>query len=291
MDQYEKLMTEIYDELDKKDAYPQRAYYDLFVNNSKFDKLEEHSLWTYWQGRGVRHPKIMVVGQDWGSIKQSEKYYEYIKKHPDAKVVSYEQIREENPGLVKSEFTTDKELQRFFREYLGYPDICKNHYDDIYFTNLIPGYRDGKQSTGSSEEAQKGVTPRVIEDFKNILEMLKPEFVICLGRIVGESIAEAYDKKNAITSVGGFNEFLDVELNKENPQPIELDLGEGHHAKMFVISHLGSLGKANRKRYFNKKEIEKTVESDWKVVGDYIGRYDDNRGSNIEDNRENIINH
>ena len=278
MDQYKKLMTEIYEELDKNDACPERAYYDLFINNSKFDRLEEHSLWTYWQGRGVRNPKIMVVGQDWGSIEQSEKYYEYIKKHPDAKVVSYEQIREENPELAKSEFTTDKELQRFFEDYLGYSQICKNHYDDIYFTNLIPGYRDGKHSTGSSDEVQKGVTPRVLEDIKNILKTLKPEFIICLGRIVGESIAEVYEKKNVITSAGGFNEFLDVELNKENPQPIALDLGEGHHAKMFVISHLGSLGKANRKRYFNKKGIEKTVEDDWKVVGDYINRKANDHG-------------
>ena len=270
MSQYEKLIKEVYDELDKRITCSERKYYDLFINNSKYPHLEEHNLWTYWQGRGVRNPKIMVVGQDWGSIEQSEKYYEYIKNHPDAKVVSYVQIREDNPTLNGSEFTTDKELYRFFKDYLGYSDICKKHYDNLYFTNLIPGYRDSNRSTGSSSEAQKGVTGRVIEDFQKLLQILKPQVIICLGRLVGESIAKAYDNKAKVTKNGSFNKYLDEQLDIKNPKPIELNIGDGHCAKMFTISHLGSLGKANRTRYFNENGINKTVEDDWKVVADYI---------------------
>ena len=73
MKTYQQLIKEVYDRLDKKTEK------DFFVNNSNYERLEEHNLWTYWQGRGVRHPKIMVVGQDWGSVEQSNKYFEYIK--------------------------------------------------------------------------------------------------------------------------------------------------------------------------------------------------------------------
>ena len=270
MSQYEKLIKEVYDELDKPVTCSGREYYDLFINNSNYPHLEEHNLWTYWQGRGVRNPKIMVVGQDWGSIEQSKHYYEYIHNHPDAKVVSYVQIREEYPALNGSEFTTDKELRRFFEEYLGYKDICKCQYHDVYFTNLIPGYRNSNCSVGNSSEAQKGVTDRVIEDFKKILLILKPQVIICLGRIVGESIAKAYDKNSRVVKEGSFNLYLDEQLNKENPKPMEINIGNGHCIKMFTISHLGSLGKANRTRYFNENQINKTIEDDWMVVADYI---------------------
>ena len=130
MKEYQKLITKVYDRLDKKTEQ------DFFANNSEFERLEEHNLWTYWQGKGVRHPKIMVVGQDWGSLEQSNKYFEYIKNNPDAEVVSYVQVKETNPKMKKSEFTTDKELERFLGEYLNYPDVCCKAYDDLYFTNL-----------------------------------------------------------------------------------------------------------------------------------------------------------
>ena len=72
MIEYQQLITAVYDKLDRKTDR------DFFVNNQEFARLEEHNLWTYWQGRGVRHPKIVVVGQDWGSVEQSKKYFEYI---------------------------------------------------------------------------------------------------------------------------------------------------------------------------------------------------------------------
>lgn len=270
MGEYQKLIKEIYDELDKKDSYPKRKYYDLFVNNPKYKRLEEHNLWIYWQGRGVTNPKIMVVGQDWGSIEQSVKYYEYIKKDPEAKVVSYVQIKKDNPKLKERDFTTDKQLQELFEKYLGYPDICNKDYKDIYFTNLIPGYRDSKSSTGNNSEVQKGITKYVIENFKNLLEILQPKVIICLGKIVSESIAEAYGKKDDITKYGYYNKFLDVELNKDNPQPIELKLKNGHRVKMFAIAHLGSYGKGNRNKYLREKGLGKDVKSDWEVVGECI---------------------
>ena len=269
MKEYQQLITEVYDKLNKK------TNQSFFRNNSDYKHLlEEHNLWTYWQGRGVRHPKIMVVGQDWGSVAQSNKYFEFIKNNPDAKVVSYMQIKKDNPEMKESEFTTDKELQRFFNDYLNYSDICTYKHNDLYFTNLIPGFRNGKSSTGNSVKVQKEITKDVLEDFKQLLEILHPEIIICLGKLVSESIDKAYNGADSrIAKTRNFNDFLDIELHGDIPDPIVLDLGNGNQTKMFALAHMGNLGKFSREIYYKKKQNKKTVTDDWKVVANYIKKY------------------
>lgn len=265
MNEYQQLIKTVYDKLDKKTGK------DFFINNSDYDRLEEHNLWTYWQGRGVRHPKIMVVGQDWGSVEQSNKYFEFIKAHPNANVVSYVQIKEDNPKIKKSEFTTDKELQRFFSGIPGYADICIHPHNDLYFTNLIPGFRNGSSSTGNSSEAQREITEDVLNDFKQLVKILNPKIIICLGKIVSESIDKAYNgAESIIAKTENFNVFLEKELHEDIPHPIVLDLGNGNQAKMFALAHMGGLGKANRTKYYKDKQNKKTVMDDWKVVANYI---------------------
>lgn len=265
MKEYRQLITSVYDRLDSKTEQ------NFFVNNSEYDRLEEHNLWTYWQGRGVRHPKIMVVGQDWGSVEQSKKYFEYIKNHPEAKVVSYVQVKKDNPKIKEKEFTTDRELQKFFEKYLDYPEICSYPYEELYFTNLIPGFRNDTSSTGKSADVQKKITKDILSDFKQLLEVLQPKFVISLGKLVSENIDRAYNgAESVIAKAGNFNEFLDEELNADDPKPVGLDLGDGKEIKMFALAHMGGLGKANRTRFFRKNQIQKTIEDDWKVVANYI---------------------
>lgn len=222
MKEYRQLITSVYDRLDSKTEQ------NFFVNNSEYDRLEEHNLWTYWQGRGVRHPKIMVVGQDWGSVEQSKKY-------------------------------------------LDYPEICSYPYEELYFTNLIPGFRNDTSSTGKSADVQKKITKDILSDFKQLLEVLQPKFVISLGKLVSENIDRAYNgAESVIAKAGNFNEFLDEELNADDPKPVGLDLGDGKEIKMFALAHMGGLGKANRTRFFRKNQIQKTIEDDWKVVANYI---------------------
>ena len=265
MIEYQQLITAVYDKLDRKPDY------DFFVNNQEFARLGEHNLWTYWQGRGVRQPKIMVVGQDWGSVEQSKKYFKYIKTHPEAKVVSYVQVKEVNPKMKKREFTTDSELQKFFEEYLDYPEICSCPYEELYFTNLIPGFRNDTSSTGKSADVQKEITEDVLNDFKQLLEILQPEFVISLGRIVSESIDKAYNgTESVIAKADNFNTFLQEELYGDEPKPVILNVGNGKQVIMFALAHMGGLGKSNRKRFFKKNQMQKTVEDDWAVVANYI---------------------
>ena len=265
MNEYQQLIKTVYEKLDK------RTKEDFFINNSDYERLEEYNLWTYWQGRGVRHPKIMVVGQDWGSVEQSNKYFEFIKEHPTAEVVSYIQIKEANPKMRQREFTTDKELTEFFEGILGYEDICICPHDDLYFTNLIPGFRSGFSSTGNSSEAQREITEDVLSDFKQLVKILNPKIIICLGRIVSESIDKAYNgAESIIAKTKNFNVFLEKELHEDIPHPLILNLGNGNQAKMFALAHMGSWGKANRTRYYKDKQNKKTVMDDWKVVAKYI---------------------
>lgn len=271
MERYDKLITRVYDKLDGKNDYPdEEKYHDFFINNTEYERLEEHNLWTYWQGRNVRNPKIMIVGQDWGSIEQSRKYYEYIKNNPNEPVVCFEQIQQLGCYEDK-EFTTDRELVKLVSMLGDYSEICTKSYADLYFTNLIPGYRNSISSTGKASEAKKGVTKGVMKDFRTLLEILQPKVIICLGRLVSESIAGEFGHKRIIKDAGSFNKFLDKELNKDNPQPIELELGNGHHVVMFTIAHLGNLGRNNRRSNFKNEDIKNMYpEADWKVVAEYI---------------------
>ena len=43
-------------------------------------QLQEVNAWTYWQGVGVRNPKVMIVGQDWGSSKAAKNYFTAIER-------------------------------------------------------------------------------------------------------------------------------------------------------------------------------------------------------------------
>ena len=152
-----------------------------------------------------------------------------------------------------------------------YSEICTKSYADLYFTNLIPGYRNSILSTGKASEARKGVTKGVMKDFRTLLEILQPKVIICLGRLVSESIVEEFGHKRIIKDAGSFNKFLDKELDKDNPHPIQLELGNGHHVVMFAITHLGNLRRNNRRSNFKNEDIKNMYpEADWKVVAEYI---------------------
>lgn len=263
MDQYKELIKRIYNGLSEKDGF--------FVNNPILPALEEHSLWTYWQGRGVRNPKIMVVGQDWGSKAQSDKYCSYIKSYPDESVVSFEQIRQVTK-LKAREFTTDKQLRNIMNDIFGYPDICKEKIEELYFTNLIPGYRKEGKSTGNSTEVKRWIYDdenHILDNFNELLEILKPQYLICLGCLVSESIAGKYGN-DIVFKNKSYNEFLDEELDPKEVKPIKIKLESGHNIIMFAMPHLGGLGKANRNKYLNKKEDNRSFDDDWKVVAKYI---------------------
>ena len=60
---YQELILKVKTDYDNRDREQSRSN----VRLNWFDSCQEINLWTYWQGRGNFDPKIMLVGQDWGS--------------------------------------------------------------------------------------------------------------------------------------------------------------------------------------------------------------------------------
>ncbi|MCQ2510902.1 MAG: uracil-DNA glycosylase family protein, partial [Lachnospiraceae bacterium] len=72
-------------------------------------------------------------------------------------------------------------------------DITEKTYEDLFFTNLIPGFRASGKSTGGF--SQNWITETVKEEFKALVEILEPQIIICLGRAVYESVLDIYEKE------------------------------------------------------------------------------------------------
>ena len=116
-------------------------------------QLQEVNAWTYWQGVGVRNPKVMIVGQDWGSSKAAKNYFTAIDEmmtegvsHHD-KVQYFKYVPEIYAG--GKAFDTDVNLAKGLKYLgLGYEDVMYKRYPDLFFTNLIPWYRKSDKSVG-----------------------------------------------------------------------------------------------------------------------------------------------
>lgn len=141
-------------------------YHDAF--GAKPGKpLQEVNAWTYWQGYKVRNPKVMIVGQDWGSLKGSQPYFDAIddmitSRDLDNEVQAFKYIPETERG--GKDFSTDLNLVECLK-CMGYEDALHKRYDDLFFTNLIPGYRKSSKSTGGFKAAW--ITKQVKQDFKD----------------------------------------------------------------------------------------------------------------------------
>lgn len=96
------------------------------------------------------------------------------------------------------------------------------------------------------------------------MELLHPEYVICLGRFVSEQVASLYEVE--IPPNKPFNEVIDEELHQGVIKPFLL--GEKRPMAMFAMAHLGSQGQANRNKYLKKRG--QTYEEDWRILGRYV---------------------
>lgn len=215
--------------------------------------LQEVNAWTYWQGVGVRNPKIMVVGQDWGSEKAGEKYFKAIDEmiiegiNQDNKVHYFKYIKGKG-------FRTDINLAEGLK-HLGYENVMEERYEDLFFTNLIPGYRKNGKSTGGFKA--EWVTEDVRKDFKSLIEILQPKIVICLGKDTFRYATNSMGMENVLGKKK-WNEYLDAQEN-----PVEISMGD-KSVFFFAMPHLGHFGVVNREKSGQK------VENDWKKIGEWM---------------------
>ena len=216
------------------------------------EECEEINLWTYWQGRNCYSPKIMLVGQDWGSpwdknakstmaqirLANEDKPYDYLNNNPSK---------------------TDANLIQLFSE-IGYIDIMHPH-KDLFFTNFVLGYRN----RGCSGGYRKAWAEQDMAYFGELMEILSPKVILCLGRATFEAVLKALSIRSAVR-IGNYNQFI---TSDRNPVTISQDGSDTIH--IFALAHCGALGTFNRNR--SKGRLKDPLEiqrADWKRIIPYL---------------------
>lgn len=256
-----------YEELVKQVNDPSqygKSYHEDFETVSE-NPLHEINAWTYWQGIGVRNPKILVLGQDWGNSQVAKKYFSAIEKNlasgisEDEKIFSYKRIH----GILANnkDFDTDKNLAEGFANIKEngtskYPDVLHVRYSDLFFTNLLPGYRKDQKNTGGFKASW--ITEQVRCDFKNLLKVLRPQIVICLGKNTFIQAARIYDHKNPLKG-RKWNQYLDSDFT---PIEIIVDSISESTTYLYPMPHPGYFGKLNRG--------ESVYNNDWERLGAWM---------------------
>lgn len=184
------------------------------------DCREEINLWTYWQGRGCLDPDILVVGQDWGN-----------PNTPEGRSC-LEAIKTGRDYLSSSRFPADQRLAELFKAV--WPDSglgnVRQKNERLFFTNLILGYRTGK-NTGPLKAAQ---FKHDLGHFKTLVHILRPRAVICLGQKTFTYALRAYGERM---------DFPDGYISALNAHENYMDL-DG--ARFYGMSHCGNYGCKNR---------------------------------------------
>ena len=215
-----------------------------------YEPCDEINLWSYWQG-GVNHlnAKILLVGQDWGSM-DTEKYEEarivenivQKKKTEPDKYLSYVEGNT-NP--------TDRNLIKLFKT-IGY-DITEEC-ADLFFTNLALCYREDSKISGGFKPIWAS---NCGEFFKELVDIIQPKVILCLGRGTYEGVMKALGGK---AESGSYNEIID-----------EHTPSEAGGYKVFPLAHCGSMGTANRNKDKDKYEDKLHYQKeDWKAIQKYL---------------------
>ena len=212
---------------------------------------KEINLWTYWQGMGVRHPKILVVGQDWGCPARYPKTIANIEamNHGD----------DWNYFVPDKAFIADVHLAELFRE-LGYDDIIGTKYDDLFFTNLVLGYRTRKSSGNCKPEWIEKDLPF----FFRLVNILQPRVILCLGKDTYEGVLRAFGKDSPIKN-DKYYQFIEKRIVSK------IDIGYNRSALVFPLAHCGSFGTMNRNATDGRNSADLTAQkSDWRFVMEYL---------------------
>lgn len=230
-----------------------------------FPECKELNLWTYWQGRGVRHPKILLLGQDWASPfdENVEVMKANLKRMDQQALDSLDDDRchyfdDSNP------FPTDVNLRELFMEISPkYDKLFEKRYDDLFFSNVCLGYRDHGASGGFQASWITDIEKRI---YPELVKLLEPQVIICLGRNTFEQFIKIMNGKkvNAEVPGKGFNGFIE----KNNADPVKvLDI------PVFAFAHCGSMGTLNRNKGADidtsqdKLAVQK---QDWRNVRRYL---------------------
>lgn len=219
------------------------------------DACQEINLWTYWQGRNAHRVKILLVGQDWGSV-YTEKTKNWVKK------MCSTPRGEDFPYMEGNKSPTDQNLVELFKT-IGY-NVDKNEEKnrELFFTNLVLGYRNGPNISGGYDPAWGRKDGAY---FRELVDLLDPEYLFCLGQTTFRAALAALGV--TCPRLSPYNDFLRSEQN-----PVHVVLDSGTEAKICALAHCGGMGTNNRndkiamdKRYRLDRQ---KVDWNWVLRGD-----------------------
>ena len=212
----------------------------------------EINLWTYWQGRGVRHPKVLLVGQDWGCPKD----YPVILSNVEAMNKGFDCKYTDNHAEL---FQTDNNLVELFKS-IGYDDIRNKNYSDLFFTNLVLGFR----TKGSSQGCVASWIKKDLGFFSRLVQILKPTVILCLGKSTFEGVLAAFSINSPVNGLS-YNSYIEKRIVSE------ITLNGNEVVRVFPLAHCGALGTMNRNAQCGKssKDLKKQKE-DWEYINKYI---------------------
>lgn len=287
---YQKLVEEVYQ---KYNASPitqtEKVHLQWWTQDAPdFDKYKEAvNLWTYWQGfdtfKNGKKPQVryLLVGQDWGSIKENDRYSGPVLKNINA-------IRKGNPDRQyyenvddKNICVTDKNLIELFKE-LGYgsdkegDSIRYKRYPGLFFTNFCLGYRSQNMSGGLT----KGQMAQDEGNFLKLYKILNPKVILCLDRQTYHCIYKAFHKGEPryFDSVKSYPEFLNALYRDDNVETThvrEQVIGDGKGPVILPLAHCGSLGTLNRVRISRHQKVTAeqgfaAMQEDWRWIGKHF---------------------
>ncbi len=237
------------------------------------DYCEEINLYTYWQGlnyeKNKPQIKYMLVAQDWGNPDKVKKdnvdFFKRIEKINQGNTDVQYVLEQDLSGAP-----TDKNLVRLF-DILGYKDITSSkRYADLFFTNFCLGYRAGNESGNMG----KRLMMMDKEYFYSLCCILKPEKILCLGKLTFSCVFETLSEKR-VSSIDGYgkdyNDFIGMH------KPIQVSY-EGIMSKVYALAHCGTMGTLNRNKIRDKSgklvtdqsisELLQRQVEDWEAVRD-----------------------
>lgn len=240
------------------------------VKMTHCESCNEVNLWTYWEGgRDRLDAEILVVGQDWGKLPDRKKTEATLQKAGDARGgFGYVNMF---PEPVSQ---TDLHLCQLMKEIDGCEDVesdykqtgrkCKK----VFFTNYVCCYREDNTS-GKFDSVW---TENCKEHFVNLVEIIQPKIIICLGRKTYDSVLQA---GGMAPSKGSYNAII---LNSGERGGTMIKIGRTI-VRVFPAAHPGTMGTLNRCRAKDNdsKEIKKEIglalqKNDWKKINQYLGQ-------------------
>lgn len=219
-------------------------------------ECEEINMWTYWQGRGNMHPKILVVGQDWWNL--NDTYAQVVRKN--VRAINAGAIYNCNEGMKPSCKTDENLIELFASLDCGYDDLFHTSYEDLFFTNICLGYR----SQGASGKLKPEWIEKDIGYLKELIEILEPKVIICLGKETFKGVKKAFAIACDLNKIS-YNKFI----TQENPQRI--CFANGKVVPVFAMAHCGAVGTMNRNRGALTGDDKLALQKkDWSAIKQYL---------------------